>query len=63
MTRDVITITPDDNLEKAFELFKGKNISTIPVVSVYSPRKVIGVLKKSELIRAYSRNVLKFDVK
>jgi CIC family chloride channel protein len=62
MTRDVITITPDDNLEKAFELFKGKNISTIPVVSVYSPRKVMGVLKKSELIRAYSRNVLKFDV-
>jgi len=62
MTRDVITITPDDNLEKAFELFKGKNISTIPVVSVYSPRKVMGVLKKSDLIRAYSRNVLKFDV-
>ncbi len=62
MTRDVITITPDDNLEKAFELFKDKNISIIPVVSVYAPRKVIGVLKKSELIRAYSRNVLKFDI-
>lgn len=62
MSRDVITINPDDNLEKAFELFKGRNISTIPVVSVYSPRKVIGVLKKNELIRAYSRNVLKFDV-
>ncbi|MDY0290823.1 MAG: chloride channel protein [Desulfuromonadaceae bacterium] len=62
MTRDVITITPDDNLEKAFELFQGKNISTLPVVSVYSPRRVKGVLKKSELIRAYSRNVLRFDV-
>ena len=63
MTKDVVTITSDENLERAFELFEGRNISTIPVVHAYEPRKVIGILKKSELVRAYSRNVLKFNVK
>ncbi|MEA3465841.1 MAG: chloride channel protein [Thermodesulfobacteriota bacterium] len=59
MTRDVLTITQDQNLETAFELFEGKHISTLPVVDVTDKRRVVGILKKSTLIHAYNQNILK----
>lgn len=62
MTRKVITITPDQSLEAAFELFEGKQISTLPVVDVADSRRVLGMLKKSALIQAYSQNILKIGL-
>lgn len=62
MTRDVLSITPDQNLETAFEIFEGKHISTLPVVDVNNPQKVVGILKKSTLIQAYNQNILKIGV-
>ncbi len=62
MTRNVITLTPDQSLEAAFELFEGKQISTLPVVDVKDSRRVVGMLKKSALIQAYSQNILKIGL-
>jgi CIC family chloride channel protein len=62
MTRKVVTITPDQSLEAAFELFEGKQISTLPVVDVEDSRRVVGMLKKSALIQAYSQNILKIGL-
>ncbi|MBN2644002.1 MAG: chloride channel protein [Desulfuromonadaceae bacterium] len=62
MTRQVITITPEQNLESAFELFEGRHISTLPVVSADDRGRVLGILKKSGLIQAYNQNVLKVGV-
>jgi CIC family chloride channel protein len=59
MTANVITITPEQNLETAFELFEGKQISTLPVVSSLDEREVVGILKKHTLLEAYSQNILK----
>ncbi|OQY20279.1 MAG: hypothetical protein B6I36_01435 [Desulfobacteraceae bacterium 4572_35.1] len=59
MTKDVISITPDQSLEAAFELFEGKNISTLPVVDVLARHRVVGMLKKSTLVQAYNQNILK----
>ena len=59
MTANVITITPEQNLETAFELFEGKHISTLPVVSALDEREVVGILKKHTLLEVYSQNILK----
>jgi len=59
MTRNVYTITPEDNFEKAFDVFEKKQISTLPVVSRRNRKKIIGILKKSTLIEAYNQRVLK----
>ncbi|MFQ5428253.1 MAG: chloride channel protein [Thermodesulfobacteriota bacterium] len=61
MTRGVETIGAFDNFERAFNIFEGKQISTLPVVSRNNPKKVLGILKKSRLLMAYNQKVLKHD--
>ncbi len=57
--RDVITLTPDDNLFTAMELFQKKGIEEIPVVETDKERWVVGMLKRRNVIAAYNREVLK----
>ncbi len=59
MTRNVETIGAFDNFETAFNVFEGKQISTLPVVSRVDPGKVVGILKKSSLLMAYNEKILK----
>lgn len=49
MTRNVHCLNPDDSFETAFEVFEGKQISTLPVVDPINPLKVRGILKKSSV--------------
>lgn len=59
MTRDVLSLTPEDNFETAFAVFEGRHISTLPVVASSQSRRVLGILKKSTLLQAYNHKVLK----
>lgn len=58
-SREVITLTPDDNLYYAMTLFDMKGIEEIPVVESESDPWVLGMLKRREVIAAYNREVLK----
>lgn len=60
MTPRVIVLHPDDNLETAFEIFEGKQISTLPVLSK-EDQTLLGILKKTELLRAYNQKILKLN--
>ncbi len=62
MSREVLTITPQDNFETAFEVFEGRSFSTLPVVDSKRGKRVLGILKKSTLLLAYNQKVLKTDV-
>jgi CIC family chloride channel protein len=57
--RDVITLTPDDSLYTAMQLFDIKGIEEIPVVESLENRWVVGMLKRRDVIAAYNRQVLK----
>lgn len=57
--RDVITLTPDDTLYTAMQLFDLKGIDEIPVVETLENRWVVGMLKRRNVIAAYNRQVLK----
>lgn len=58
-TEDVITITPDDDLNSAMEKFGQKDIEEIPVVDRYDPKRPIGMLKRRDVIAAYNKEVLR----
>jgi len=60
MTSRVIIAREEDNFETAFEIFEGKQISTLPVVS--DSGTLLGILKKSDLLLAYNQKILKLNV-
>lgn len=58
-TREVITLTPEDNLYTAMTLFDLKGIEEIPVVESADDRWVVGMLKRRDVISTYNHEVLK----
>jgi len=58
-SRDVITLTPDDNLYDAMQLFDLKGIEEIPVVESKEEQWVLGMLRRRDVIAAYNHEVLK----
>ena len=59
MTREVITLSEDDHLEKALHLFEKHHVSFLPVTDPRGPSRVTGILKKDDLLLAYEERVLK----
>ncbi len=62
MRREVVTVREDQNLEEAFHLFSRGNFSFLPVISATDPERVVGCLKKDDLITAYNQHVLRDQV-
>ena len=62
MTREVITLSLEDNLEHSLYLFESHPISFLPVIDIKNPKKVVGILKKDDLIQAYEQRVLKNQI-
>jgi len=58
-TRNVIALTPEDNLYTAMTLFDVKGIEEIPVVESLKEKWVVGMLKRRDVISAYNREVLR----
>lgn len=49
MTKDVLTLSPNDSLEKAAQLFIDHGISGAPVIDAFN--NVIGMLTEGDLVR------------
>ena len=49
MTKDVLTLSPNDPLEKAAELFVEHGVSGAPVIDAFN--NVIGILTEGDLVR------------
>ncbi len=62
-TRDVITVTPDDNLDDALKKIGSRNIEQLPVVSRENPRKIVGMLSRRDIISAYNKGLLEHRLK
>jgi CIC family chloride channel protein len=57
-SRDVIMMTPDDNLYNAMRLFDIKGIDEIPVVESQEEPWVLGMIRRQDVIAAYNHEVL-----
>jgi chloride channel protein, CIC family len=58
-SRDVISLTPEDNLYDAIRLFDVKGIEEIPVVESMADQWVLGMLRRRDVISVYNREVLR----
>lgn len=57
----IITLNPDDNLNDAMEKFAIKDLDELPVVSPHGKNRILGMLKRKEVITAYKKAVLTRD--
>jgi len=58
-SRNVITVSPNDNLNTAIEKFTLKDLGEIPVVDIFDRRRVVGMLKRGDVIIAYNKELLR----
>ncbi len=52
-SRDLVTAFPDETLAAAFRRMGVRDIGRLPVVSRDNPRKILGILRRTDTIRAY----------
>jgi CIC family chloride channel protein len=52
-TRDLLVARPDETIGSALRRMGARGIGRLPVVSVDDPRRLVGVLRRSDVIRAY----------
>ncbi len=57
-TREIITVTPDENLHEALQKFGSKDIGLLPVVDKDDPTKLLGILKRGDVMAYYNRRLV-----
>ena len=62
MNKEVVTISASDDLGKALELFEKHRISFLPVTDPDDAKRLLGIFKKDDLLRAYQEKILKSRV-
>jgi CIC family chloride channel protein len=55
---NVITVTPDDNLDTVMEQFGIRDIDVFPVVSPDDPQELLGMISRRDVITAYNQAIL-----
>ena len=60
-TRDVLTAYPDETLDEALRHFGALGVGRIPVVDRANPRRVLGLLRRADIVRAYSHALIERD--
>jgi CIC family chloride channel protein len=53
-TRDLVVTYPDETIGAALRKMGTRDIGRIPVVSRENPRQLLGILRRSDLVRSYS---------
>ncbi|MCL4207242.1 MAG: chloride channel protein [Pirellulaceae bacterium] len=56
-TTPVLTVSPDDDLHVALRRFTRKNIDELPVLDPEQPGRILGMLRRKEVIAAYHQRV------
>jgi CIC family chloride channel protein len=57
-SRKVRTVFPDDTLEEALRHFGALDVGRIPVVDRKEPDRIVGMLRRGDIVRAYSHAYL-----
>ena len=57
-TRELVTVTPDQNLYDAFRRMGSSNVEQLPVVSAQDSEKVVGMITDHDVVRAYNKALI-----
>lgn len=60
MASEVVSVTPEDDLNVAMQCFTAVAIDEIPVVDAENPRKLLGTLRHKETIAFYNRRLMHY---
>jgi CIC family chloride channel protein len=52
-TRHLVVVSPDQTLAIAMQQFASADVGRLPVVSRENPRKLLGVVRRSDIVKAY----------
>lgn len=52
-TRDLVVTYPDENIGAALQRMSRRDVGRLPVVDRQNPRHLLGVLRRTDLVRAY----------
>jgi CIC family chloride channel protein len=61
-TREVVAVTPDDSLQDVLVRFQVRDLGHLPVVEPRNPKKLVGIVSRLHVIRAYNQALLKKHV-
>jgi CIC family chloride channel protein len=56
-THRVLTVHEDQTLHDALARFGGQDVGRIPVVERQNPKKLVGVLRRHDIVKAYAREI------
>jgi len=62
MSTNAPTITLDENLGSALSKFEVRDFDGLPVVDKHNPKKLLGILKRSDIISFYNKRLLEQEV-
>ena len=62
MSTNPPTITLDENLGSALSKFAVRDLDGMPVVDKHNPKKLLGILKRSDIISFYNKRLLEQEV-
>ncbi|RME83676.1 MAG: CBS domain-containing protein [Caldilineae bacterium] len=58
MTRTLVTARPDESIGDALQRIAARDIGRIPVVASDDPQKLLGILRRQDIIRAYRLGIV-----
>jgi chloride channel protein, CIC family len=63
-SHDLVTICPEDEMSTALERMRPKDLGILPVIDRRNPCKLIGVIRRRDIVRAYHlSSIRKMDIK
>jgi CIC family chloride channel protein len=62
MSHSPPTITVDENLASALSKFAVRDLDGMPVVDKHNPKKLLGILRRSDIISFYNKRLLEQEV-
>ncbi|MFQ5847216.1 MAG: chloride channel protein [Candidatus Methylomirabilales bacterium] len=57
-TRDVVTVTPNNTLHDVLVRFHVRDLGHLPVVDPDNSRKLLGIISRAHIVRAYNRALI-----
>jgi len=54
-TKDLVTVTPANSMHEVLVRFHVRDLGHLPVVDPNDPKKLLGIISRAHIIRAYNR--------
>jgi len=61
-TRNPVTVTPGDDIQKAMRLMTARGISQLPVVDATGTGRVLGALRQKDVLAAYDKAIVRREL-